>query len=43
MRFDFDCLITTVAADVETHVVTFLAQLAHGLVRNTAFHFNVST
>src|SRR4029077_1389524 len=42
MHFDFDCLITTVAADVETHVVSFLAQLAHRLVRNTALHFNVS-
>src|SRR5438046_9462944 len=42
MHFDFDRLITTVAADVETHVVTFLMQLAHRLVRNAALNLNVA-
>jgi hypothetical protein len=43
MHFDFDRLVTTVTADVETHVVAFVAQLANAFVRNTAFDFNVST
>ena len=42
VRFDFYGLITAVAADVETHVVPFLAQLAHGLVRNTALYLDVA-
>src|SRR5215467_816457 len=42
VHFDFDRLITAVAADVETHVVSFLAQLAHGFVRNAAFDFDVA-
>src|SRR5439155_19583168 len=42
VRFDFYGLITAVAADIETHIVPFLAQLAHAFVRNAAFTFDVA-
>ena len=42
MHFDFYGLITAVAPDVETHIVPFLAQLAHAFVRNAAFNFDIA-
>ena len=42
VHFYFDGLVTTVAADVKSHVVTLLAQFPHRLVRDTALDFNVS-
>src|SRR5207244_10631512 len=42
VHFDFYGLITAVAPDVETHIVPFLAQLAHAFVRNAAFNFDIA-
>src|SRR5256885_17229002 len=43
VHFPRDGRLSAVATHIKTHVVSFLAQFAHRLVRNAAFDFNVST
>src|ERR1700694_1530482 len=42
MYFHLDGLVAAVTADIETHVVSFFAQFAHGFVGNAALDFNVA-